>query len=388
MLRTAFVLAALGLPATALAPAATVETVAGSVKGELVRISPKVVVVKAAAERSIELGSVISIGFDGGARLADAKVTAFLAAGPGRAGGAGLLCEITSAGEDRIVLNSAAFGELSVPIAELSGMVLPGANAKQRKDIAAEIASGKAPVKDRLYLPNGDRMEGLITKVSSETVTFEGMLGELDYSLQKLAGVLFGEASRRPAGFAGLHAAVVASTGEAIAGVPEELADGHLRLKTAYGSSARIALSDVRSVLVRGGRAVPLAGLSPVRSDSRPLYEGEPPIWPKLKSSGRSLVLRPHSTVVYDLAGRYERLTAKALVRRRDGSVSLRMLADGREVLNIEKLTGGDGARAIDVALAGARRLVIVCGFGPEIDDAGDALELGGAHLVKPKEAK
>jgi len=394
-LRAAFVVFAAGLAAwtagasrchaAAAAPeTVTVETVSGPVAGKLLRFGPKEVVIEntEGAERKVELGSVISIGFGEAERPADTKVAAYLA------NGGGLLCDVTGAGDQHLVLRSAAFGEVSTPISEISGLILPGADPKLRDTITTEITSGTAPLKDRLYLPNGDRMDGIVTKVALSAVTFDGMLGELDYSLSKLAGVIFGSASRRPAKAKGLSVEVSAATGEVLSGVPTGLADGRLTLQTAWGPAARIALGDIRRLAVRGGRAVPLATLKPVRTNSRTLYEGEPRIFPSVSRSGATLIIRPHTTVVFDLAGLYERLTARAGLKQRDGSVSIRMLADGREVLNVAKLTGTDAAKPIDVPLAGARRLVIVCGFGVDQDDAGDALELRAAHLVKPKEAK
>jgi len=364
--------------------AVTVETISGKLRGDIVSLSAEGLALTDArgAERKVELDSVISVDFGGAERNVAPSPGAWLV------GGDVIRGAITVAGEESATFASAAFGEVRVPIGELAGLLLGGATPKQCAELPREFLSAKL-LKDRVHLPSGDRMDGLVAGLSAGALTFDGMLGELDYSLGKLSGVLFGAASRRPAAPAPLHAVVVAATGERLSGVPAVLAGGGLGLRTPWGATCSIQFGDVLVVRIRGGRAVPLAELKPLRIDARSLYEGEPRVRaPLSRGTDGRLVIRPHATLVYELGGGYSRLTATVRVARPDGLVSLRMLADGREVLGLARLSGRDGPKPISVELAGAKRLAVTCGFGPDLDDAGDALVLERARLLRPKKAK
>ncbi len=375
-------MAAAWLTASAQGVTVTVEGVspggdAVSVNGNLKGLTQKAVSVDSAGKaKSLPLASTVSIAFDSAEAAMDAPVTAYLS------GGGIIIGQIISASEEWVRIESPSFGEMQIPVGELVGIALPG-GAKESARIAARIGGAPAPKKDQLRLAGGDVMEGFIVKVAADAVTFEGMLGKLDYAPSKVAAVIFGGPSRRPARRSGLYVDMATVTGEVVPARIESFTEGELLAAPLSGGKIKVAADKLRRIVVRGGRVVPLAGLKPVSTDLRPLYSDEPPIWPAVSAdkSGK-LTIRPKSIIVYDLGGKYATFTAEAMVKTAAGSVSLGLAVDGRQVHSEKALTAKSGTRKIKIDLKGAKSMAITCGFGPDMDDAGDRLVLTRARLL------
>ncbi|HLA85850.1 MAG TPA: NPCBM/NEW2 domain-containing protein [Thermoguttaceae bacterium] len=102
------------------------------------------------------------------------------------------------------------------------------------------------------------------------------------------------------------------------------------------------------------------------------------------KIHARGVALCSRTEVEYDLPEGYRRLTALAGIDdafRPGGDARLVISADGRTLLDVT-LTGTEPPRAIDLDVAGARRLTILVDFGRAMD-VGDHVNLCEARLVK-----
>lgn len=193
---------------------------------------------------------------------------------------------------------------------------------------------------------------------------------------------------------------VVFENGAVLAGELASADATNLRLVSATLGDVSVPLAGVSRVLVRSERLVQITDLSPTSQQVEGRLHESPtvgfdtsPTGGPLRTGGqgfeRGLGLRSFTRLDYDLGRRFETLVLTAgiddAVRPR-GAVDLRVIGDGRTLVDSFSLTGIDPPREIRADVRGVRQLSLIVDYGDGVDLA-DHVVLGDARLLRPAPA-
>ena len=318
---------------------------------------------------------------------------------------------------ETITFKSHSLGEFQFALDRVRALLLPPASATLRASLREALVSRQArpPRDDVIFFADGNKAVGTIVVLARDTITFESDAGEQTYPYQEIAALVVSEqdAYVEPQG---VIARLVATDGSRVSGHVLRLDDQALTLRTLAGRELRVELLQVAEVRFRGGRLVYVSDLDPLRSRFIPLIEGEPSLWTlrrdanvlggPLRLGGRrfakGLGMHSKSRVVYALDEKYRRLlgqvgiddggfeTATATKRKpgtapraQTGNVIFRVEVDGRRVFDSGPRRLGDAPLALDVAVAGGKRLLLEVDFGPDGDDIGDHANWAELRLIR-----
>lgn len=249
--------------------------------------------------------------------------------------------------------------------------------------------------KDEVYLRNGDRQQGILTRLDPVSKTLQLQDGGRVVSLElaRLAVIALNtDLARTPRPKQPYWR--VSLVGGGRLNLTELTADATtLTGKTLFEVAVTLPLRSVVDLSLHGGPVVELSELKPSRYEYTPYYptsELSWPLRPNRSVSGRALALRTklgreifdtglgtHSQcrVTYTLDGQYRRL--RALVGLHDdpmvgqrGSVLVDVLCDGQSRLPEaqRELTYQNGPRSIDLDLTEVEQLTLTVDFGRGAD--------------------
>lgn len=321
-------------------------------------------------------------------------------------GGDRLSGRITGGDEESVRISCRSLGTFKVKLDSLQGMVFPAAPAPLRARLLASLASGRGAAEDRLVLPNGDVLEGVIKLVSAKGVTLESATGARTLAHAELAAFALGQ----PAAAADAKTVTVrlsAADGSLLTGSLTRVGDGVLEFRTAIGRTVRVSPRAVRAITFRGGRLTYVSDLKPARVRQSSLLEGEPTVWRlqrdrnvlggPLRLNGRTyrkgLGMHTRCEVRYALDGSYHRLLGLIGVDEgtidperpggSSGNVIFRVRVDGKTVFDSGPVRRGEKPRLLNVPVRGAKELVIEADFGTNADDRGDHADWADLRLIR-----
>ncbi|HVS18908.1 MAG TPA: NPCBM/NEW2 domain-containing protein [Planctomycetota bacterium] len=265
-----------------------------------------------------------------------------------------------------------------------------------------EVASGLTPADsgDVLWwIREGggiDRVPGTLVEFGAAGASLESSFGVRSYPWSEVAALfveaLDEESARRPRSAArglveGAAASVDLIDGGRLHGLLRGLDAATCTLETAPGRSIDLPLWCVAEIAIDDGRARYLSELEPARAEEGSAFGDDLGLaWPHrrdravtgapLRAGGRTwrrgLGVHAPSRLTYALDGDWARLSGSVAVDdsvlrlAARGSVVFRVLVDGEARFESGVLRGGDGPKALDVDLTGARGLVL------EVDMDGD----------------
>lgn len=139
-----------------------------------------------------------------------------------------------------------------------------------------------------------------------------------------------------------------------------------------------------------------LSSQKPARAVHTPLFDSDFPARMDASSDGgdmnikglpleRGIGVHSKSELEFALPGTPARFVAVVGIdaeTKGRGSVTARVLADGKEVWKSQPITGKDASQLISVDLGNAKSLVLAVDFGPDEDDSGDHFDWGWAAVV------
>jgi hypothetical protein len=252
-----------------------------------------------------------------------------------------------------------------------------------------QLQAARRP-RDRVFLRNGDSIEGTLNAINGDTVEVEAGKKTVKARWGQVAAIaLSSELTDRPRPAAGLAARVVLtaterSPGGRLALTAPSLVGGELRGKTSFGAILRVPLERVASLELLGGKVVPLSGVKPSRYEYQP-YLDEKWSWSADSNvTGRDLRVGGSSydrgvgtharcRLTYSLGGAYRRFEALVGLDDLDGRhgrVRIKVEVDGTAV-DLRKndvLSRATGPRQLAIGLEKAKELTLVveyAGDGP-----------------------
>lgn len=257
-----------------------------------------------------------------------------------------------------------------------------------------------------------DHLECVVGAITKDEVELAVDGNKMRVPRGKVAGVIYYRSNEpHPA------AAIVAGAeGLRIAAANLELRRESLHVTTESGVQLAWPLSDLASVDLSAGKVAFLGDLKPASvkwqplvglpaAASRAIQFGQPRFnrsasggqltlayrdanlavgSPQIKTFAKGLALRSHSEVIYRLPVGYSRFLADAGIDPNDsasGNVHVTVFGDD-EPLFEQSIDGLDAPVALDLDVAGVKRLKIVVDYGENLD-TGDWLNLCNARIVK-----
>ena len=272
---------------------------------------------------------------------------------------------------------------LAPPLAAVALVWLGGPDDTEEPALLLRQLVASRPKKDMVLLRNGERMEGVVLAVdSAEGCRLEAGKRQVDVPWAQVAAIAFNSALQHAEVPAEPYFHVVLATGGRLALAKSRVAKGSATFegRTLAGDAVQVPLDKVIAVDVRGGAAVYLSDLKPLKYEHTP-FLGTP--WPLVMdgaATGRDLRLGEstydkglgcHSEcrISYKLAAKDRWFEAQVGLDPQSGQrgrARVRVLVDGQECeLGWKKeLTLTDGALPLRLDVSKGQQLTLEVLFG------------------------
>jgi hypothetical protein len=252
--------------------------------------------------------------------------------------------------------------------------------------------------KDRIYLRNGDRLDGLLTRIDPESVSLDVEKKPVRLERERVAVIAFNTEFARAGRPRNALGHLVLSNGSRLT-LASLRGEGQTWTGlTLTGAAVQIAVDRVVALYLLQGRAVYLSDLKPKNYSHLP-YFGVP--WPcelDAAVSGDCLLLagstydkgigmHSESRLTFDLNGVYESFETLVGIDDRaapTGSAFVDVLVDGKSVAphSDSEMTGVSPPRSLRLSVAGAHELTLLVKFGRRGDVQGH-VDWADARLIK-----
>ena len=174
---------------------------------------------------------------------------------------------------------------------------------------------------------------------------------------------------------------------------------GRIKLALLAGPEVEIAESSLIELAFKQGKLVYLSDLKPAKEVRRPYFTGDH-TWPyqqdrnydrkPIRLAGKvyrkGLGMFSGMTLTYDLGGGFKKFAALVGIddadENRQGDVTVRVLADGKEVFRKAGITRKAGPVKIDLPVKGVKTLELSVEFGGNML-FGDFTDWADAHLIR-----
>jgi len=314
--------------------------------------------------------------------------------------GGGRICGALFEGsQTHIAVDSRSLGRIRLPLSELLAVEFrrPGDRPKEADKMLRAMLDNQTR-DDISFSVNGDQMPGILIGFDGEKVVLRTDLGEMTLEHERLFGLSFA-ARERPPEPASLLAVARCDDGSVVTGHLRESADGRVRLALLAGPEVRLDAGELIDLAFKHGKLVYLSDLDPAEESRRPYFSGDH-TWPyrrdesydrqPLRVGGeayrKGLGMFSGMTLRYDLGGGFKKFVARVGIDDADithrGDVTVRVLADGREVFRKDGLTRRAGPAAVELSVEGVKSLELVVDFGENFH-FGDFTDWADAHLIR-----
>ncbi len=290
--------------------------------------------------------------------------------------------------------------EASLPLSAVSVLWY----AAPDKDLDAEklrrrLLAGTR-TRDTLCLRNGDTIAGVLTNLNADNAVVEVDKRRVTVKTPQLAYIAFNTELADPLRPRGVYARLVLcgnrpGRGGRFSLTAASADEAMLTGTTVFGAHLRVPLSDIAALEVRQDNSVYLSDLKESKYTFEPFLDAAWPFAVDGNVAGHDLLLagstydkgigmHSHSRLTYRLSGDFRRFEALAGLDDKDGrggAVHLRVLADGKPLLD-RTVTSQDGAVPVSLKVEGVHELTLEVDFGRE-GDVRDVVNWADARLVK-----
>lgn len=392
-----FCLAA-ALASCGVAPAATFQKIDGTtVTGELQAVDAKgVMTVQPAKGNAVAIPSdeLMRVEFGAGREVLMPDGVALHLPRGGRVDGALKKCSQVS-----IEVASPALGKVALPLEKLLAVefVRVGQEPKDAAKMRAAMLSNKTK-SDVSFSMNGDQMPGILVGFEPDKIKLKASLGEMPLETARLFGVSFAT-RKRPPPPASLLAVARCTDGSVVTGTLVASKGGGVKLALLAGPEVEIAEAHLIELGFRQGKLVYLSDLDPASEERRPYFTGDH-TWPHQRDKSydrkpirlggkvyrKGLGMFAGMKLAYQLGGEFKKFAALAGIDDADehhqGDVTVRVLADGKEVFKKAGVTRKSGPVKINLSVAGVKTLELAVDFGGNML-FGDITDWADAHVIR-----
>ena len=316
-----------------------------------------------------------------------------------------LMGQIVQMRNDILVAETAAVGNIPVPLAALRGfltMPIEGKAGRRATELVAgddEDATGKM---DQILDRRTSGYEGVIEAIDARELHLdhERLRKVVPLSILHLAGVrLARDAQNLPPPLPTQPFVKVRTRdGSALDGVVASARFGKWNLHPRWQPerTLSVAVDEIVGVEVLNGQAIYLSQLTPVDVKEQTILTPRQRFRFNLNSQGNPLSVagavhpwglgvHANSSLTFEIGGGWT--TFESLIGIDDqagkgGSVVFQVLGDGKEIYKSPIVRGTSGAAAVSVSIKGVRRLTLVVDATDDLD-LGDLADWAGARLLR-----
>ena len=312
----------------------------------------------------------------------------------GRVNGALKKCSQVS-----IEVASPSLGKVALPLEKLLAVefVRVGHEPKDADKMRAAMLANKTK-SDISFLMNGDQMPGILVGFEPDKIKLKTSLGEMPLDTARLFGVSFA-ARKRPPPPASLLTVARCTDGSVVTGSLMASKGGGVKLALLAGPEVEIGEAHLIELGFRQGKLVYLSDLDPAKEEGRPYFTGDH-TWPYQRDKSydrkpirlggkvyrKGLGMFAGMKLTYQLGGEFKKFASLVGIDDTDehhqGDVTVRVLADGKEVFKKAGLTRKSGPVKIDLSMKGVKTLELAVDFGGNML-FGDITDWADAHLIR-----
>jgi|GEM_PF-2642735 len=298
-----------------------------------------------------------------------------------------------------IEVRSKLLGNLTLPIEKLLAVEFRRAaeQPKNVEDMRERLLVNKTQ-DDVSFSTNGDEMSGILVGFESDKVVLRTSMGEMLLDPERLFGLSFAARERAPQP-PSLLAVARCIDGSRITGKLKASEGGKLTIGLLAGPDVEIAPRAIIDIRFKHGKLVYLSDLDPVEEVTTPFFSGDY-TWPMQRDRNydRSTIRLAGETyqkglgtfsgmkLTYNLGGEFEKFVSLVGIDDADvnhqGDVTVRVMADDKEVFNKAGITRAAGPVKIELPLKGVNKLQLVVDFGGNMH-FGDLTDWADAHLIR-----
>jgi hypothetical protein len=313
------------------------------------------------------------------------------------ADGGMLVADIVKSDNDRLIVDSYQFGEVTLPLESLAGILLsPPADHQRHDALEFRIRDAKGD-EDRLILDNGDELTGTITALDDTQAELEAKIGKVKIALSRVAAIVFNPTLRAAAPERGLRIVSGMRDGSRLFVRNLSTSDGQAELDTVAGPKLTAKADRVVFLQPLGGNVTYLSDLNPTGYRHVPFLELS---WPwkadcnvlgtRLRAGGelylKGLGMHSASRLSFPLDGsqrRFEALLAIDDQTSGGGSVVFRVYLGTEPAYASPVVHGGDKPLPVSIDLPPkASTLSLIVDYADRGDEQDHANWLN-ARLVK-----
>jgi NPCBM/NEW2 domain-containing protein len=303
--------------------------------------------------------------------------------------------------DQKLTLALAASGDQTVQIpANQLTQLWCGRDASLKKAAAMKVEAGP---EDVVFVEKDDNVisvKGHASGITGESLQFRFGDEDRKIALYRLVGIVFAhiDADKPIQSF---RQAVRLSSGDAITGAWIGVDQKAVSVKTAWGATLQIPLSNIDSIDFLGGRIAYLSDLRPTKVEQTPFFGRVIPFRLDRSLEGGTLQLSDgayskgiavHSRCVlqYDIKGDFARFQSKLGFedpQGKLGNVSARVMGDGKVLYENPETRGDQKPATIDLDVAGVQSLTLEIDFGKGQDVAARVI-WANARLLRAKGAQ
>ncbi|HEV2946201.1 MAG TPA: NPCBM/NEW2 domain-containing protein [Gemmataceae bacterium] len=289
--------------------------------------------------------------------------------------------------------------DFTVPLSSVSIIWVTAPDGIDRPDRWRRRLTEERRSRDRVYLRNGDIIEGIVNSITGANLKIESAKKEITVPFPKVAVIAFNSELLRPLHPKSVHGRLVLKNGARLT-LASGVSDGRTFTgKTLGGGEVSVSLDQVIALDWLGGCAMYLSDLKPRTYQFRSYLEGMD--WPYVKDGSaaetdirlggrlfdKGVGVHTSSRLTYALdkdAGWFQTLVGMDDLVGKEGTARIQVLLDGKpQDLNWHgRLDGPAGPRFIRMPIKGAKELTLMTDFG-DFGDVQGCVDWAEARLIQ-----
>lgn len=322
---------------------------------------------------------------------------------------------------DGVLLETAEFGRLTIPLAQLARFETAQTSRPEYRQIMARSLQGEDPQVDRILLANSDVIRGFVSSIDAQEVAIESAMGESRIALDLALAIDFGGSESNA--LSTPYFVVTLQSGAKVSTSELNWSATKVEALLPWGARAQVAADSIQRVDLVGGRWQWLSELRPISFQHTPMLALDAPPtapatgpnapadrsaappqgldldWPyvvdrnvkgaPLTVAGETFEhgvgVHSRSSLTYDLKGEYKEFVTQMGMDDDSGpyaDVTAAILVDGKRRWSREHIQRGRLWDPLRIDVQKAKRIELVVDFGDN-GDIQDRFNWLDAALVK-----
>jgi len=300
-------------------------------------------------------------------------------------------CVINASGDTTLDVQSVSIGKLAVPLDAMLGLILAPPNEIDALDALEAKVRGEPRDAERLWLRNGDKVDGLFAGMTEKQVAFQPPSGRVALPRSGVVAVGFNPGQVVEENPPGPFFEWLLLDGSRVGLAQSRVDRGVVVGQTRFGVEVRVPIGEVARIRVLNASVVYLsdrdadrAVYEPYLGPTRPYRRDASVVGPSLKLGGqtfdRGLGTQSRTLLAYRLdpkAKRFQSTIGLDDAAGPLGNVVFKVLVDGKPRYESPTMGAGDAPRSVDIELSGGKVLILITEFGErgDVQDSGDWVE-------------